>query len=185
MSLLLLLRRAVSVSSSILITRPNLGPLGSRSIHASRPLRGLEEFFENGQALPLFDQNNRKTYGRAWSTNELRIKSFDDLHCLWWTLIKEVNMLSTQQAEAKRMGQRWFGMPRLQKCRLSMARLKTILTERVSLHQKATELVKAKPVEEGQFILQMQKEDKLKQLWRKRTFRRRLNYRTRRPALFT
>lgn len=157
-------------------------------IHQSRILMGLDEFFENGQSLPPFDPATRQVYGRAWSADELRRKSFDDLHRLWWVLIKERNLLATQAAEARRMGQRWFGNHRVHKCGLSMARIKTILTERQMLHEKAASLLKQKQLgksfTEAELLIAQQKQDKMRQLWRKRHFRKRMNYYSRRRSLF-
>lgn len=41
--------------------------------------------------------------GRAWKTEELRTKSFADLHTLWYILLKEKNVLATQEVERKRI----------------------------------------------------------------------------------
>lgn len=88
---------------------------GVRRFHDSRRGFNFNEFFENGQALPPFSPEHRKIYGRAWSSDELRLKSFEDLQKLWFVLLKELNVLSTQSAEAARVGQRWFGMHRVHK----------------------------------------------------------------------
>lgn len=70
-----------------------------------------------------------------------------------------------------------------------MARIKTILTERAHLHSRASQLVKAvessgaRPAE-GELLTNLHKEDKMRQVWRKRKFRQRISFRTRRPSLF-
>lgn len=62
--------------------------------------------------------------GRAWKAQELRQKSFDDLHKLWYVLLKERNVLATQREEATRLKlpkQIWTNQGRLKKVsRLSM-----------------------------------------------------------------
>ncbi|CEP12998.1 hypothetical protein [Parasitella parasitica] len=89
---------------------------------------GLYQFFENNEALP-----KQNWTGRAWKAQELRQKSFEDLHKLWYVLLKERNVLATQREEAARLKlpkQIWTNQGRLKKCQKSMARIKFVLYER-------------------------------------------------------
>ncbi|KAF9438856.1 54S ribosomal protein L4 mitochondrial [Entomortierella beljakovae] len=95
---------------------------------AFRP-RGVEEFFENGKTLPT----EKSWTGRAWRATELRLKSFDDLHKLWYVLLKERNLLAAQKEEARRfhIAKQYFSNKGRQvKCQKSMARIKFVLNER-------------------------------------------------------
>ncbi|KAG0165527.1 54S ribosomal protein L4 mitochondrial [Apophysomyces sp. BC1034] len=95
---------------------------------------GLYQFFEHGEALP-----QRCWTGRSWRASELRQKSFEDLHKLWYVLLKERNVLVTQRGEAARLGvvkQTWTNAGRLKKCQKSMARIKFVLNERQIEYEK-------------------------------------------------
>ncbi len=89
------------------------------------PARGLEELVEAAQG------ETAAAAGRAWRAAELRGKSFEDLHQLWFVLLKERNHLKSLRAAARAAGEGDILNPhRLTKLRRSMARIKAVLSER-------------------------------------------------------
>ncbi|KAI8114328.1 hypothetical protein M9434_002454 [Picochlorum sp. BPE23] len=73
---------------------------------------------------------NASVTGRAWQAEDLRRKSWDDLHRLWVALYKERNALHAEKLEWRRLGQRMPQATRFSKVRLSMNRIKQVMSER-------------------------------------------------------
>ncbi|KAI1926599.1 54S ribosomal protein L4 mitochondrial [Ophidiomyces ophidiicola] len=66
------------------------------------PNHGLWGFFgPNKQSLSTPEEEY--AHGRPWSVQELRQKSWDDLHCLWWVAVRERNRIATSTLERKRL----------------------------------------------------------------------------------
>ncbi|CAL5869690.1 uncharacterized protein PFLUO_LOCUS3920 [Penicillium psychrofluorescens] len=65
------------------------------------PNHGLWGFFPpNHEALsdPEYDMD----FGRPWAIQELREKSWEDIHSLWWVCVKERNRIATSNYERER-----------------------------------------------------------------------------------
>eukprot|EP00177_Eucheuma_denticulatum_P005961 GFKZ01010869.1.p1 GENE.GFKZ01010869.1~~GFKZ01010869.1.p1 ORF type:complete len:196 (-),score=14.43 GFKZ01010869.1:80-667(-) len=74
--------------------------------------------------------------GRSWRTSELRLKSYEDLHRLWFLLLKERNMLLTEKAWCTTNRHHWEnGESNLYKVKRSMARIKVVVGERIRAHR--------------------------------------------------
>lgn len=84
----------------------------------------------------MSDTRQLKQNGRAWRPEELRIKSHDDLHKLWYVLLKEKNKLKSDFLMSKQLGQIFYGHADMLKVRLSMARLLTIVNERKKIRNE-------------------------------------------------
>ncbi|KAL3153356.1 hypothetical protein ABBQ38_011697 [Trebouxia sp. C0009 RCD-2024] len=96
-----------------------------RSFQCTSGAHGLEEFFE----APLAEAEKPRT-GKDWKAADLRRKSWDDLHKLWYVLLKERNMLASEQMRRKARGEKLPNPSRTTKVRKSMARIKLVLSER-------------------------------------------------------
>ena len=81
------------------------------------------------------------------------MKSHDDLHKLWYVLLKEKNKLKSDQLMQTQMQQIYFRYSDLKKVRLSMSRLLTVVNER----KKVRSLFRAHL--EDQYIKERKQED--------------------------
>lgn len=63
----------------------------------------LWRFFDR-QRESITSPNRAQAAGaRSWTAFELRLKSFDDLHTLWYVCLRERNRLFTEREEMRRM----------------------------------------------------------------------------------
>jgi len=86
--------------------------------------------------------------GRGWKAADLRRKSFEDLHKLWYILGKErIRLLS----EKKQEGNNMKNPERIHKVKKSMGKIKRVLHERDIVYKKAEKrLAELKPMVEKQ-----------------------------------
>ncbi|CAN9500381.1 unnamed protein product [Ophioblennius macclurei] len=97
-----------------------------RALHTTINRRGLDEFFDSPEN---WGQSTVKS-GAPWTAKQIRTKSNEDLHKLWYVLLKEKNMLLTLEQEAKRQRVQMPSPERLRKIQRSMTRLETVVQER-------------------------------------------------------
>ncbi|KAG5959211.1 hypothetical protein E4U58_005067 [Claviceps cyperi] len=108
---------------------------------------GLWGFFpEPGKVLWTPEETSR--HGRAWTVEELRRKSWEDLHSLWWVCCKQRNLLATSKTELAR-AELGFGKAEFEKreeeVHITMRAIKHALTERYYTWQDAVEVAKSDP----------------------------------------
>ncbi|KAI8848688.1 mitochondrial 39-S ribosomal protein L47 (MRP-L47)-domain-containing protein [Chytridium lagenaria] len=102
--------------------------------------RGLLDFFDSEKGWSW--RENEKPTGRAWTAAELRGKSFEDLHRLWWVCLKEINLLESQRLEAFRFRRKFPHDDRVKQVRLTMRRVKVVLWERRIAYLQSQAIVK-------------------------------------------
>ncbi|XP_028915597.1 39S ribosomal protein L47, mitochondrial [Ornithorhynchus anatinus] len=97
-----------------------------RFLHVSSSMKGLEEFFDDPKNWGAETVKS----GAAWTCEQIRTKSNEDLHKLWYVLLKERNMLLTLEQEAKRQVLPMPSPERLEKVIESMDAIDTVVQER-------------------------------------------------------
>ena len=95
-------------------------------IHTTPKQNDLMEFFDD----PNNWGKNEVKVGRSWRKEELRLKSSEDLHKLWFVLLKERNMLLTMEEAYKEKFEYFPNPERLDKVEDSMCNLETVVRER-------------------------------------------------------
>ena len=76
------------------------------------------------------EERRQEDVGRSWHARELRRKSFEDLHRLWYVLYKEKNMLLTER-QICRSNRLEFPQPeRFKKVQKSMGAIRQVMGER-------------------------------------------------------
>ncbi|MCJ1331392.1 54S ribosomal protein L4 mitochondrial [Thelotrema lepadinum] len=130
-------RIPLSVSSEPL-PQPVLDPARRSKIQVNEK-HGLWDFFDKDKN-PFEKPEVVAGHGRAWSVEELRHKSFEDLHCLWWVCVKERNRILTQEHERQRV-EAGYGEAEAQGrdkiVRWTMRAIKHALTERWYAYEEA------------------------------------------------
>ncbi|KAI1351360.1 mitochondrial 39-S ribosomal protein L47 (MRP-L47)-domain-containing protein [Xylaria sp. FL0043] len=111
------------------------------------PNHGLWDFFYAKNKL-LLTPDESAEHGRGWTVEELRHKSWEDLHKLWWVCVKEQNRLATARKERSRLklpDGAEEGAIRLGEVRRTMRSIKHALTERWYLWEDARRLAETDP----------------------------------------
>ncbi|KAI6244717.1 54S ribosomal protein L4, mitochondrial [Erysiphe necator] len=123
-------RQPLSVSKTPL-PRPVLDP-SRRSRYEVPEDHGLWGFFHSKEKA-INTPEEDFAFGRSWTVEELRGKSWEDLHTLWWVCAKENNRIATASYERRRI-KAGYGDAESQErdkaVRRTQRAIKQVLTER-------------------------------------------------------
>ncbi|KAL2443855.1 Large ribosomal subunit protein uL29m [Exophiala dermatitidis] len=111
---------------------------------------GLWGFF-NKKREPMVPPEEESNHGRAWTYQELSVKSFDDLHKLYWVCVKEQNRTLTAEKERRRVRAGYGGLEsdeRVEAIRETMTLIREVLADRQLSYEQAQLLIRQRPVKE-------------------------------------
>ncbi|KAH8681419.1 mitochondrial 39-S ribosomal protein L47 (MRP-L47)-domain-containing protein [Xylariales sp. PMI_506] len=111
------------------------------------PDHGLWQFFYNKEKA-LLPPEEESQHGRSWTVEELRHKSWDDLHRLWWVCVKERNRIATAARERRRLEFKTGDDQSVERMRVvsqTMKSIKHALTERFYTWEDARTLAETDP----------------------------------------
>jgi len=115
---------------------------------------------------PIKERKENLNTGDSWPAALLRLKSFEELHKLWFVLLKEKNLLMGEQAAARAHNINMEGHGRLKKVKMSMKRILTVLSRR-EIHQqclRAKEMLKKQEERESLETRRFKLEEQIKML---------------------
>ncbi|KAE8443813.1 54S ribosomal protein L4 mitochondrial [Mollisiaceae sp. DMI_Dod_QoI] len=139
------LRQPLSVSKTPL-PKPVLDQ-SKRSKVEVDPDHGLYQFFHSKEK-PMNTPEEDHEHGRPWCVEELRHKSWEDLHALWWVSAKERNRIATEAYERERL-EAGYGEYESDKRDVTVRRtqraIKQVLTERFYSWRDAEAVAKNDP----------------------------------------
>lgn len=115
------------VPSDVKLRKPILPTIDNIKVREDHP---LWEFFHKKQFVRSAEDLDIQ--GRSWTVQDLRKKSFEDLHALWYVCLKEMNRIQREEVIYEDIGS-----SKMQQCiqleeavKNSMLSIKQVLTER-------------------------------------------------------
>ncbi|TVY29529.1 54S ribosomal protein, mitochondrial [Lachnellula hyalina] len=139
------LRQPVSISKAPL-PKPVLDPKKRSQAQVDKD-HGLWEFFHS-RDKPMNTPEEDNAHGRSWAVVELRNKSWEDLHSLWWVCCKERNRIATESYERHRLEAGYGDFEseaRDRVVRVTMRGIKQALTERYYSWREAEKVAQQDP----------------------------------------
>ncbi|PHJ24973.1 39s ribosomal protein mitochondrial precursor, partial [Cystoisospora suis] len=134
-----------------------------RGIATTPPRRGIEELWKGGYLDPSIgakEKEKNAIAGDAWPACLLRLKSFEDLHALWYLCLKEKNLLLGERWAARQHKADMKNPERLQK-----KKREALETQRFHLEEKILQMThKLNRLQQHQ---QRPENSLMKEAWRK------------------